>query len=235
MNGSIIIFGSSQDSREKKCFEIAQSLELANSENNPDLKILKTIDDKKSIGIDDIREAVKFLSNKPFSHKYKLLVISESHYMTREAQNALLKTLEEPPAYATLILLAKTEESVLPAVLSRCRKISLNKSMKSDSTSETENVFFTELLNQSTGDRLEWAAETSKKDKKEIIDNLEILMLEGRSYLKEQTGGGAVTLLNNLNKVKSDLENTNLSAKIALEFIATNTRNPSHTNLKHSN
>ncbi|EKD96471.1 MAG: hypothetical protein ACD_24C00032G0002 [uncultured bacterium] len=229
MNGSIIVFGSDQNYREKIGFEISEKLGVSKSENNPDIKIVKTEDDKKSIGIDEIREVIKFLSNKPFSHKCKVVVITEAHYMTREAQNALLKILEEPPIYATLILLAKTEESVLPTILSRCRKISLKREMKIGLVGETPNIpSFLDLLNQSTGERLEWASETAKMDKKEIIDYLEKLIIDGRNYLNEYKGNGSLAMINNLNKVKLDLENTNLNTKIALEFLAVNAGSQSH-------
>ena len=226
MNGSIIIFGSNQSARSTKALEIARALELEYSENNHDIKVVETPEDKKSIGIDEVREITKFLSNKPFSHKNKAVIIAEAHLMTREAQNALLKTLEEPPSFATLILLAKTEESVLPTVLSRCQKIGLSREINAgidkNETGKGSSVSFIDLLNQNTGKKLEWASETAKMDKKEIINLLEKLISEGRNSLNEYRGSGVVALLNNLNKVRQDLENTNINTKIALEFLATN-------------
>src|SRR3989344_251988 len=225
MNGSIIVFGSDQNYREKIGFEISEKLGVSKSENNPDIKIVKTEDDKKSIGIDEIREVIKFLSNKPFSHKCKVVVITEAHYMTRESQNALLKILEEPPSYATLILLAKTEESVLPTVLSRCQKISLSRVasgfLDNETTKSVNTLSFLDLLNQNVGKRLEWASETSKKDKKEIIDLLEKLIGDGRGSLNKNENG-VLSLINNLKKVKQDLENTNVNTKIALEYLVLN-------------
>lgn len=87
--------------------------------NNPDFFFINT--DKKTIGVSDIREKIiKNIETKPFKYKYKVFVIKNAHNMTIQAQNAILKTLEEPPKFAIFILLSQNYNSFLPTILSRC-------------------------------------------------------------------------------------------------------------------
>ena len=79
-----------------------------------------------SIGVDDIREQINdTIQIKPYSSAYKIYLVDEAEKMTVQAQNALLKTIEEPPAYAIIILMTTNEETFLPTILSRCIKLKL--------------------------------------------------------------------------------------------------------------
>lgn len=95
--------------------------------NNPDIFYVKPKKGKtKSIGVNDIREQViENVSIKPYKYKYKVFIIENADDMTKEAQNAFLKTLEEPPEYGVFILLARNPEKFLPTVLSRCVNIKI--------------------------------------------------------------------------------------------------------------
>jgi DNA polymerase-3 subunit delta' len=74
-----------------------------------------------SIGVEDIRSQVNNdMEIKPYYGPKKIYIINESEKMTVQAQNALLKTLEEPPAYGVIILLTTNAEAMLPTILSRC-------------------------------------------------------------------------------------------------------------------
>jgi DNA polymerase-3 subunit gamma/tau len=85
------------------------------------------IDAASNRGIDDIREIRDGVSTLPFESKYKVYIIDEVHMLTKEAFNALLKTLEEPPAHAVFIL-ATTEFDKLPeTVISRCQCFTFKK------------------------------------------------------------------------------------------------------------
>ncbi len=82
---------------------------------------LYEIDAASNRGIDDIRELRDAVSTLPFESPYKVYIIDEVHMLTKEAFNALLKTLEEPPAHA-LFILATTEVDKLPdTIVSRCQ------------------------------------------------------------------------------------------------------------------
>ncbi|QQG52632.1 MAG: hypothetical protein HY931_00140 [Candidatus Falkowbacteria bacterium] len=93
---------------------------------NSDLHILKPDDGKKSISIEQVRQFIKDLSLSPFLNAYKIGIIKEADSLSSEAQNAILKTLEEPKGETLIILLAKSEENLLPTILSRGQKLYFN-------------------------------------------------------------------------------------------------------------
>lgn len=88
-----------------------------------DLHLIKAEEGKKMISIAQIRELIKTLSLSSFLNSYKIGIIKEAQTMTEEAQNALLKTLEEPRSKVILILLANSEEGLLPTIVSRVQKL----------------------------------------------------------------------------------------------------------------
>lgn len=82
---------------------------------------LYEIDAASNRGIDDIRELKEAVYTVPYESKYKVYIIDEVHMLTKEAFNALLKTLEEPPAHVIFILATTEEEKLLDTILSRCQ------------------------------------------------------------------------------------------------------------------
>lgn len=79
------------------------------------------IDAASNRGIDDIRELREGVSTLPFNSKYKIYIIDEVHMLTKEAWNALLKTLEEPPNHVIFILATTELEKVPETIVSRCQ------------------------------------------------------------------------------------------------------------------
>lgn len=106
------------------CYE-CHSCKQALSGNHPD--IITVLHEKpSSISVDEIRVQVnEDIQVKPYSSKYKIYIIPEADLMTQQAQNALLKTIEEPPAYAVLILLTENAQKLLPTICSRCVMLKL--------------------------------------------------------------------------------------------------------------
>ena len=95
------------------------------SGNHPDV-IWVTHEKPASIGVDDIRVQINdTIMVKPYSSGYKIYMVDEAEKMTVQAQNALLKTIEEPPAYAVIILMTTNQEVFLPTILSRCIQLKL--------------------------------------------------------------------------------------------------------------
>ena len=79
-----------------------------------------------TISVDDIRTQLNNdIVIKPYSSKHKIYIVDEAEKMNQQAQNALLKTIEEPPAYAVILLLTTNAESFLPTILSRCVTLNL--------------------------------------------------------------------------------------------------------------
>lgn len=106
------------------CYE-CHSCKQALSGNHPDI-ITVQHEKTSSISVDEIRVQVnEDIQVKPYSSKYKIYIIPEADLMTQQAQNALLKTIEEPPAYAVLILLTENAQKLLPTICSRCVMLKL--------------------------------------------------------------------------------------------------------------
>ena len=96
-----------------------KSCKQADSKNQPDIKYVTY--EKSGIGVDEIREQINDdIDIKPYSSRYKIYIVADSEKMTVQAQNALLKTIEEPPEYAIIILLTTNADMFLPTILSRC-------------------------------------------------------------------------------------------------------------------
>ena len=95
----------------KSCIEF-------NTNNNPDFMIISP--DGNSIKIEQIRDLQKSIQEKPIISTKKVYIIDDADKMTSEAQNCLLKTLEEPPEFATIILIGSNESSFLSTIKSRC-------------------------------------------------------------------------------------------------------------------
>ena len=95
------------------------------SGNQPDI-IWVTHEKPTVISVDDIREQVnKDIIVRPYSSRYKVYIIPEAELMNPQAQNALLKTIEEPPEYAVLMLLTNNIDKMLPTIISRCITLNL--------------------------------------------------------------------------------------------------------------
>lgn len=109
---------------ERPCNQ-CRSCKQAINGNHPD--IIYVMHEKPNvISVDNIRQQVNGdIAIKPYSGTYKVYIIDEAEKMNVQAQNALLKTLEEPPEYAVILLLATRAEAMLPTILSRCVVLSM--------------------------------------------------------------------------------------------------------------
>lgn len=85
------------------------------------------IDAASHRGIDEIRELREGIKFSPNKGKYKVFVIDECHQLTKEASNALLKTLEEPPSHAIFILATTEIHKMIPTIISRCQRFDFRK------------------------------------------------------------------------------------------------------------
>lgn len=99
-----------------ECHSCKQAL----SGNQPDI-IFVSHEKPNTIGVEDIRGQINNdIVIKPYSSPRKIYIMNEGEKMTVQAQNALLKTLEEPPEYAVILILTTNVEALLPTILSRC-------------------------------------------------------------------------------------------------------------------
>ncbi|HHT97510.1 MAG TPA: DNA polymerase III subunit delta [Clostridiales bacterium] len=105
------------DKNRKRCNECISCRQFE-SNNNPDIIRIKS--KSKSIPVEDIRTQLNNdIQIKPYSNKYKIYIIDKADSMLESAQNALLKTIEEPPPYAIIILLVENMSNLLPTIISR--------------------------------------------------------------------------------------------------------------------
>ena len=101
------------------------SCKQAESGNHPDI-IRVTHEKPNSISVDDIRTQVNnTVDIKPYQGPYKVYIIQQADMMTPQAQNAILKTIEEPPSYAVFLLPTENAETLLPTINSRCGMLKL--------------------------------------------------------------------------------------------------------------
>lgn len=100
-------------------------------ENNPDIQIINETEEK-SIKTETIKEMVRGVYEKPIASSKKVYIINDSQKMTKEAQNSLLKTLEEPPEYVVIVLVTENENLLLNTIKSRCTKIKFNQLTNSE-------------------------------------------------------------------------------------------------------
>ena len=115
---------------DEPCME-CRSCHQAKEHNQPDI-IYVSHDKPNVISVDDIRQQLNNdIVIKPYNSKYKIYIVDEAEKMNVQAQNALLKTIEEPPAYGIILLLTTNADSFLPTILSRCITLNL-KSVNED-------------------------------------------------------------------------------------------------------
>ncbi len=109
---------------EEPCME-CKSCKQAMSNNHPDIKWI-THEKPNVISVDEVRkQLVDDVQIKPYTGRYKVYIMDEAEKMNIQAQNAILKTIEEPPEYAVIILLSNNIEVFLPTILSRCVRLDM--------------------------------------------------------------------------------------------------------------
>ncbi len=91
------------------------------SDGHPDLLLIEP--QGQNLRINQIRDLLRTLAMKPYQAQHRVVILADAHAMNKEASNALLKVLEEPPAGTTLILTVREKSDLLPTIVSRCRHI----------------------------------------------------------------------------------------------------------------
>ena len=188
---------------------LAKSLNCGNSEKNNCLKnkckncdeisesrhidVLE-MDAASKTGVDDVRDLIEFSRYGPTSSKFKIFIIDEVHMLSKQAFNALLKTLEEPPSYLKFIF-ATTEVNKIPiTVLSRCQRFDLSR-IKPEELSE-------------------FLAKVAEMEKIDI--NQDVLNLI--SKISEGSVRDALSLLDRISLTNDDSQKGNISLESAREI-----------------
>lgn len=241
---SYIISGGSKEERRAKALEIISfSLTSSGEEifvksgisTHPDLFPLLP---QKSIGIEEIRDLKRKVALKPAVSSYKTFVIDEAQNLTTEAQNALLKTLEEPPSYTIILLLTPNSDLLLSTVVSRCQIISLLPKNEIK-LSDKEEVEYYDILNRilasKVGERLQISSIITKSQEGISLWLIKIInlwhrLLKTKLELKEKSpldkNGHALSLspmqiVSAIRKTikTNELIEKNINQKLALDHL----------------
>lgn len=194
---------------------------------------LVEIDAASNRGIDEIRELREGVKFSPTKSKYRVFIIDEAHQLTKEAANALLKTLEEPPPHAIFILATTEIHKMIPTIISRCQRFDFRKLTASEIVKQLEKISQSEGV-KTEKTALELIAANSQGALRDAIGMLdqaitfctaagdqeitaqEVMEVLGLvdtevisqfvEYLKQRNAKGAVNYLNEIYEKGTDLE-----------------------------
>ncbi len=178
----------------------------------------------QSIGIEEVKNMQKKIFFKPIKSEFKAVIIEDAQLLTTEAQNALLKVLEEPPANTILILGSDSKEALLPTILSRCQILELESTAMKFTEKQKEDLmdFITNLHELPIGDRLK-KAELLAKDKEKALAWIEKLMIVLREKTITSIGKNDenmewdIVMLQSFQRLHTTLKTTNVNPRFAIE------------------
>jgi DNA polymerase III delta prime subunit len=188
-----IIVSKNREEWDEEVWKILQESRI--TANNPDLFALE---DEK-IGIAQIKQLISHLSTKPFGKTAKSVVIWNGNNISPDAQNALLKILEEPPGESIILIGVDSETKLLPTVLSRC--LVLNH--KSGIMNQGKDFDLNQILNVSIEERVDIVEKTTNKE--QFLNDLtesyrqKVLKGEGSSEFLEELLQAQIWKENNVN------------------------------------
>ncbi len=208
---SLLIISSDKNQREEYAYNICKEHTISPFD-------ITTVQPENSFGIEDVRQLQKKVYLSPLKGKEKACIILDAQVATIEAQNALLKLLEEPPLHTYLILTASAINPFLPTILSRCKVITLDTTIqKTDGNFSKEKEQISHLLTASISQKLYFAQELAK-EKETALSKLEKLLYAARELMLENptdttTTQFAFALSQTFNKA----QNTNINLRFLLE------------------
>lgn len=156
------------DNLNRPCNE-CENCRSINEGSHPDVIEL---DAASNNGVDEVRDIIDKVKYAPIMGKYKVYIIDEVHMMTPGAFNALLKTLEEPPAHVIFILATTDVHKVLPTIVSRCQRFDFNRVGKQDMKKRIEDILNKENIEYTMDvvDLISELAEGGMRDALSILD-----------------------------------------------------------------
>ncbi|MBI2596525.1 hypothetical protein HYW46_07395 [Candidatus Daviesbacteria bacterium] len=199
------------------------------AKNHPDVL---WFEDNEKLGVEQSKIIREHLNFKPYSAKNRVVVLESAQKITDEAQNSLLKTLEEPPENAILILCSDSEDVFLPTILSRCQVVILptvipakaclagrqagihfknDPRLREDDTKYTDDI--TQLIKSSVEQRFEYIE--TQKDRE---DFLQALIIFFQNQLESHPGGGMLEFGKDLLQAEEWVK-SNGNIRAALEYL----------------
>ena len=215
---SIVVSSKDQQKRDEKIAQMLQKYAVSVFDQT-------LIASEKTIGIEDIRGLQKNIFLKPLQGTAKAVIFDLHTGITIEAQNAMLKTLEEPPDHTIIVLSVPSIELLLPTIVSRCTIIELetgNAELTDKETDEYRQILAS-LQEDTGGDKLK-ISQDNGKTREDALLFLENLIVVGRNLLLQainhQNGQSSIIngkLLSALQKTHTVIKTTNVSPRFALE------------------
>lgn len=198
----------------EKALERAQGIIKENKIDKFDIELLEP---EQALGIEEVRSLQKKIFLKPLRGEKKAIIINLTNGATIEAQNSMLKLLEEPPASTLIFLLTNNAYSFLPTILSRVKTIEIK-----DEENQIDDGGLEKILNlEGAGDRL-YLAQVVSKEKQDAIIWLEKAILASREKMLENVEDKREALkyrkiIHKLELTHYDLKTTNVNPRLALE------------------
>lgn len=207
---STLIISSSTQIASKEINNICSLLNNLPNSNNPDIFI---IGPETEWGIDQIRSIKHFLSQKPFNHQNKIVIVQDAHNLNTESQNALLKTLEEPGLNNYIILTTNHISSLLSTIISRCHIIKKNPNLPAKASATAGPLL--KITNNIPQNLI--TSESLSKNKIEVLPLLqEQLQLQQQSLITKPSVETAQTIKKLIKSIQ--MINANVDPKSALDF-----------------
>lgn len=200
-----IIVSLNFSQREKYFSDFLNNLGIKNP--HPDLLY---IDDDSKLGVDEAKLVREHLSLKPFSFDKRVVLLISAHKLTLEAQNSLLKTLEEPPVMTEIILGVEKLDNLLDTVISRCEIVYLDQGK--DDNLRVKEINIKEFIDKNITDRFKQIEKI--EDKQKFLEQL--IEYERQELHQGQT---SVQTLDELLTIQKWIKN-NVNEKASLEYAA---------------
>jgi len=174
---------------------------------------------EKAVGIEDVRNIQKKIILRPFKGKTKAVVIDANFEITTQAQNALLKVLEEPPSNTIILVSVPKKELLLPTIISRCEIIELKEAQISLTDEDTLelNIFLNILLNGKIGDRLKIAQDVSRNKDEAVLWLEKTSIFVRQKLIEDYNNPNYLNFLRQLQKTYTIVKSTNVNQRTALE------------------
>jgi len=177
------------------------------------------IDAASHRGIDEVRELRDGIKFSPTKSKYKVYIIDEAHQITRDAANALLKTLEEPPPFAIFILATTEVHKMIPTILSRCQRFDFRKLKVSEILKKLKIICENEKIKiqKEALELIAQSAEGSLRDAESLLD--QVFTLFGEREIKVEDIKEILGIVET--KIVQDFTNFLIEKKVkeAIEFL----------------
>ena len=192
--------------------------DITEIQETPDIHILDR-KEENSIGIEDVKDFVKEMIYKPFGGEKQIAIIYEAEKLTTQAQNSLLKTLEESNDNTIYILCVDNEKNVLPTIYSRSKPIYIQQDVQQNTSIEKPEIFSMDLVEQFN------LIETISKEKQPCLDllaSLEAYMkIELEKEIKNDNINSSRVISERLKEIQDTREkiNSNCNKKLVLEAL----------------